>query len=327
MDKKAKDIHYKQAGLVGASGTLQHALEEAVKHLPMSNDRLELLGVNANERRVLLHPRHHDAMLCLTMSSYVQGTQQPIVGIAPKHKDWPIHQVNPPQLAGADKTEFLDGYLYFGVWKNHVVFLPTRSCGSEQLEDHLNWLLRKCPHWPEKGLVSLNDRSPSEYRDKKFKHVQALKLDVPLNGQPTQQPIDGGRQATGSKTVQIPTVKATLEGIRNFVMQLGGKLPEDLLIEDTFDPNDMHVKLEVTCRKKGLERSGPLLDVLANSLRHIHTDLVRFKFEDGTELKGSDLKTQKQVRLECSGNMPVPTQVDKAMHIYLRELVDSGTIV
>lgn len=78
MDKEAKDIHYKEAGLAGASGTLQHALEEAVKHLPMPNDRLELLGLNVKEWRVLLHPRHHDAMLCLTMSSYVQGTQQSI---------------------------------------------------------------------------------------------------------------------------------------------------------------------------------------------------------------------------------------------------------
>ena len=126
--------------------------------------------------------------------------------------------------------------------------------------------------------------------------------------------------------VRSHSLRTTMDGIRNFIAQLGGKLPEDFLGDEAFDPNDINVKLEVTCRKKGLERSGPFVDVLANSLRHVQTELVKFKFEDGTELKGTDLKTHRQVRLECSGNMPVPQQADKAIHDYLQELVSKGTI-
>jgi hypothetical protein len=65
---------------------------------------------------------------------------------------------------------------------------------------------------------------------------------------------------------------------------------------------------------------------MANALRHVETDLVKFKFVDGTELKGSDLKTRKPFRMDCTGSMPVPQQVDKAIEAYLQELLDKGTI-
>jgi hypothetical protein len=97
MEKKTKEIHYKHAGFTGpkVSIDLQAAVEEALKHLSLPESRLETLGTNGDEARVLLDPRHHQAQLCVTMSSYVQGTQQPIVGISPKQKIWPI-----PAVAG-----------------------------------------------------------------------------------------------------------------------------------------------------------------------------------------------------------------------------------
>ena len=327
MEKKQKDLHYKKAVLNGARGTLQKALEDALKHLPMPEKRLEMLGPNRDEGRVLLHPRHTHAVLCLTMSAYIKGTLQPIMGIAPKLSDWPIRQVEPPALPGTSETEFLDGYLYLGVWKNHVVFLPTRSCASEQLEDHLNWLLRQNPAWPEGALVSLNDRPPQAYRDKKFQHVRAFKLEAPLEskivqvGQPNEQ-----ETAVSTQSVKCQPGGPTWEGLRSVISQLGGNLPEDLLLDESFDPKDVQVTVQVTCRKRALDRSGPLLDVLANSLRHVTADVVEFTFDDGTKLRGADLKTRTSIRLECSGNMPVPTQVDKAMHDYLQDLIRKQTI-
>lgn len=329
MEKKTKEIHYKHAGFTGpkVSIDLQAAVEEALKHLSLPESRLETLGTNGDEARVLLDPRHHQAQLCVTMSSYVQGTQQPIVGISPKQKIWPIRQVAAPNLPGAAATEFLDGYLLFAVWKNHVVLMPTRSCGPEHLEDHLNWLLKKWPHWPDGAVVSLNDRSPQEYRDRKFHHVQAFKLNLPLNAGAGAASAAVPSEGTASaKTMKFRPKGVTWDALTSFIGQFGGKLPEDLLFDNSFDSNDLNIKLEVTCKKRGLDRSGPVLDVLANSLRHVKEDVVRFTFDDGTELKGSDLKTHTSIRIECSGNMPVVQQVDKAMHDYLRELVERGTI-
>lgn len=322
MDKKPKDLHYKTATLASAKGTLQKWLEEVlnIKHLP--EERHEKLGLNGDEGRVLLDPRHHQAVLCLTMSTYVQGTLQPIMGMTPGAPNWPIRQVEPPKLPGSKETEFLDGYLFLGVWKNHVVFLPTRSLGSQELEDHLAWLLRHHPHWPENSVVQLNDLSPQEYRQKKFKHVQVFKMESPLEAKQTEKKATTAH----TRTIQFQPAGATWEGLKSFIGQLGGALPEDDLHLESFDPKDIHVKVEVTCRKKALERSGPVLDMLANSLRHVTTDVVRMKFDDGTELKGSELKTRHPIRVECSGNMPVPTQVDRAIHDYLQELIQKGTI-
>ncbi len=65
---------------------------------------------------------------------------------------------------------------------------------------------------------------------------------------------------------------------------------------------------------------------MANSLRHVTQDIVRVEFEDGTELKGSQLKTKHTIRIDWSGRMPVPTQVDKAIYDYLQELIEGGKI-
>jgi len=68
------------------------------------------------------------------------------------------------------------------------------------------------------------------------------------------------------------------------------------------------------------------MDVMVNSLCHVIMDVVCFVFEGGIELKGLDLKIYKKFYLECSGAMPVPQQVDKAIHAYLQELVEKGTV-
>lgn len=68
------------------------------------------------------------------------------------------------------------------------------------------------------------------------------------------------------------------------------------------------------------------MDVMANSLRHVTSNLVKFEFEDGSELKGADLKTRKSIRLDWVGSLPIPNQVDKAIFLYLQELIQKGTV-
>ena len=330
MDKKYKELHYKRAVLHGAKGTLQTMLEGVLKQLPLPKDRLESLGLNGDEGRVVVHEHHHQAILCATMTTYEKGALQPIMGITPEAKDWPIKQVEPPKMPGTKETEFLDGYLFLGVWKNDVIFLPSKSCSSEHLEDYLNSLLKKKDHWPSGAYLSLDDRPPQAVREKNFQHIQAFNLQTTLGAKPgdTEAPENEGAKAS-STTVTTQHFKpegGAWGAIRSLIKMLGGTLPEDMLLETDFDPNDVRIKLEVTCAKRKLERAGPIMDVMANSLRHVTSDIVKFTFEDGTELKGSDLKTHKKFYLECSGAMPVPQQVDKAIHAYLQELVEKGTI-
>lgn len=332
MEKKYKELHYKRAVLHGVKDTLQHALDGVLKEHKLPLDRLEKLGLNGDEGRVIVHEHHHKAILCATMTSYEKGALQPIMGIAPKSTDWPIQLCEPPKLAGTNETEFLDGYLFLGVWKNHIIFLPSRSCTSQHLEDYLNSLLRKKPNWPDGALVSLDDRPPKEIRGKKFEHVQTMTFNTTLGSrvvESEESPAEGKTKEvveTTVKTVHFKPDGESWEALKTLVGLFGGKLPEDILLDSDFNPDDVNVKVEVSCAKRKLEKAGPIMDVMANALRHVETDLVRFKFEDGTELKGSDLKTRKPFRLECTGSMPVPQQVDNAIETYLQELLDVGTI-
>jgi len=332
MEKKNKELHYKRAVIHGTKSTLQHALDGVLKEHKLPQNRLEKLGLNGDEGRVIVHEHHHKAILCATLTTYEKGALQPIMGIAPKAADWPIKLVEPPKLPGANETEFLDGFLFLGVWKNHIIFLPSRSCTSEHLEDYLNCLLQKKSNWPQGALVSLDDRPPKEIRQKKFEHVKTMTFNTTLGSSlvESQQPAVTAKTKevthTMIKTVHFKPAGASWKALKNFVGIFGGKLPEDILLDSDFDPNDVNVKVEVSCAKRKLEKAGPIMDVMANALRHVETDLVKFKFEDGTELKGSDLKTKKPFRMDCTGSMPVPQQVDKAIETYLQELLDRGTI-
>lgn len=170
-------------------------------------------------------------------------------------------------------------------------------------------------------MVSLNDRPPQALRDREFKRVQAFKLNAPLQIGYRQS---GSEEAT-NHLLQIRPRGGAWDAIKDLIKQIGGDFPEDIVLDD-LNPDDVHVTLQVTCRKRGLERSGPLLDILANSLRHVTSEVVQFEFDDGTKLKGTDLKTRTSIRVECAGNLPVPTEVDKAIHEYLMKLVDEEII-
>jgi len=332
MEKKSKELHYKRAVLHGTTDTLQHALEGVLKQHKLPHDRLESLGLNGDEGRVIVHEHHHAAILCATLTTYEKGALQPIMGITPKSADWPIKLVEPPKLAGSNETEFLDGYLFLGVWKNHVLFLPSRSCSSEHLENYLNWLLQKKTHWPQGAFVSLDDRPPKEVREKKFQHVQAMTFNTTLGSniaEPQPTTVVAKTKVTTQTKVQTTQFRpngASWDALKTFIGMFGGKFPEDIILENDFNPDDVSVKVEVSCAKRKMETAGPVMDVMANALRHVETNLVKFKFEDGTELKGIDLKTRKPFRMECHGSMPVPQQVDKAIETYLQELLDKGTI-
>jgi hypothetical protein len=332
MEKKVKEVHYKRAVLHGAKTTLQHALDAVLKEHKLPQDRLEKLGLNGDESRVMVHEHHHKAILCSTMTSFEKGALQPIMGIVPDSANWPIHLSKPAKMEGSKETEFLDGYLFLGVWKNHVIFLPSRSCTSENLEDYLNWLLRKKTHWPQGALVTLDDRPPKEIRDKKFKHVKTMTFNTTLGSRvvETEPPADGAKPKTFTqttvKTVNFKPDGASWEALKNLIGIFGGKLPEDILLDSDFNPDDVNVKVEVSCAKRKLEKAGPIMDVMANALRHVETDVVKFQFEDGTELKGTDLKTRKKFTFDCTGSMPVPQQVDKAIEAYLQDLIEKGTV-
>jgi hypothetical protein len=323
MERKTKELHYKRAVLQGVNTTLQLALEDIFNAVPLPEGRLEYLGLNNDEGRVMLDERHHQALLCTTMTTYTKGALQAIMGRKAQSRNWPIRQTLPPSLPGADETEFLDGILFFGVSNNHVVFLPSRSCTSENLEDYLNYLLSMEPNGPGGPVVSLNDRSPREYRRKRFKHVRGFTINTEL---------DAKSRAHREKTKKTSTLTFTpvghaWEAVKSLIAQIGGQLPEDeILLEEDFDPEDVHVKIEISSHKKDLETSGPFLDVLANSLRHVESDVVRVEFDDGTILRGDQLKTKKAIRLDCSNNMPVANQVDTAIHGYLQELLKSGMV-
>ncbi|MDB6032501.1 MAG: hypothetical protein JWM16_2839 [Verrucomicrobiales bacterium] len=302
MDRKNKEVHYKKAVIQNGKGNLQSYLEAALNEFPMPGFRVEWLGADSSEGRVMLDERHHSGMLCVTMTSHTRGALQAVMGIAEKANTWPIRQVKPPTLAGTEKTEFLDGYLFFGVWKNHVLVQPSRGCSIEALEEHLNHFLRLSAKWPVNAHVTIEDSAPQEYRNKGFTQVQAFKLDVPVQTRPVTTRIDKVR----SDTVKFRPTGAAWEGLKAIIKQLGGKLPEDSLIDGSFGAEDVHIKVEVTRRKKALDTAGSFMDVLGNSLRHVTSDVVKIKFEDGTELKGSDLKTKKAVRIDCLGkHLPV----------------------
>lgn len=329
MEKKYKELHFKRAVLHGTTQTLQELLEKQSKAVPLPDQRIEALGLNGSEARVILHYRHRSSVLCATMASFEKGALQPILGMKPDAPDWSIELSAPVSLPGATDTEFLDGYLFLGIWKNNVVFLPSRSCTSKDLEDHLNHILREIR---DNLFLTLDDRPTREVREKSFENIRSLSVNTTLGA--ATEPVLGHpngenhveTDSENVKTSRFRFVGQGIEGLKSIFESVGGKFPEDILTDGNFNPEDVTIKILVSCPKRKMEMAGPVMDVMANAFRHVETDVVKFKFQDGTQLSGTQLKSKKQIRIDCVGSMPVTTQVEQEIESYLRELIEQGTI-
>jgi hypothetical protein len=309
---------------------LQKDLLKALALRPKAKSRLERLGAGGEEARLINETRHHSSMLCGSLHRFTAGAAQVIISIDDDATEWAIEQMVPPPTETAKHREFVEGLLFFGIWKNHVILLQSMACRANQFEDYVNWLFNPAtegapPSEPREPIM-LNDLMPQRIRREPFTHVEKITLFTGLESKVVEEPATV-KTSTEVKSIKFKPTNDMWKGLKAIFRDLGSDLIDDIPLENALEKDDVHVRLELYCSKKSIVTAGSVLNHLASSLRNVEEQAYKIRFTDGRELKGEELKVSKYWPMDCVNNIPVMTQLHKSMFEYLKELVDTGIVV
>ena len=337
MEKKAKTLVYKIATGARPGSTLQEDLVAALRAKPMAKSRVEKLGINQDEARLINETRLHSTMFCGALQRFTAGAAQIIISIDEAATEWPIEQLLPPPTAKAKHREFIDGLLFFGIWKNHVVLLQSSACRASQFEDYLNWLFN--PTHDVSGAseansgaasetrepIMLNDLVPGNIRAEPYENVEKITL---LSGLESKiMAPRGGASIADVRSRKFTPTKEVWKAIRGIFKQVGADVLDEIPLDSALNDSDIKVRLELFCSKKAAMTAGPVMNQLATSLRNVDEDVYKVQLSNGLELKGENLKVSKLWTMECANNVPVMQQLHRCMFDYLKELIDTGVVV
>jgi hypothetical protein len=333
MQRESKKLTYKFASGLSNGDTLQSVLTGCLRSYKKSKDRVELLGPNGEEMRFINVSRQNKGMLLGVFHKLTRGSGQYIIDMADAADAWNVELIT-AKLSEKDKREFIEGSLYFGIWKNNVVMHQTNPCRADQLQDYATWfitkwLARKGSGAVQAPLIALSDPLPKSIRKKAGRPVKSIRLGGALQTGPVKQDASGGTTTviTRAGGQLIPKGKMW-EGVKNFFAAFGTPLPTDLSLDGALGDNDIKVSLELSCSKKNAQTTaGEALSVFGRALSH--ADNVDFEIElaDGTKIRPRELKVEKFVRVDCVQKQPVIEPLFNSMIEWMGELVDSQTVI
>jgi hypothetical protein len=327
MQRESKKIAYKLAAGLPNGQTLQEILKKALQKYKRTADRLENLGADGSDVRFINANRQHQAVTFGLFHKVTKGAAQHVIDMEQKGDEWSLQSVT-AKSATRPAGEFVEGTLFFGIWKNHVLLHQTISCRSDHFEDYVSWLIGKAKDGSSEGaspLVSLSDPLPKKIRAKDLMPVKNIKLHSDVDSR--EIPRKQTRTETTSTAVNVPAGEAW-EGVKAILRSLGTKLPPQFNLDSALARDELKVTLELKCTKKSARATaGELLRQLGHSLSHTPGDFYTITLADGTILRAKELKVETHVRVECADKLPVPESMFKAMMEYLQELIENETII
>lgn len=332
MKSESKKLAYKLAN--GCNGeTLQDMLASAIKKYPKPKKRLQQLGADGSDVRFIAYAHTNEGMLIGVFHKLTKGKAAQVIEMADERDEWPVKMMS-PKANPKDVSEFIEGTLFFGVWKNHVVLHQTTSCRAESFEDYLSWLLSRQSEeqsgagTPAAILVELTDPLPPEVRKKSKVPVRK----VILGGNVKAKLIDpttkrAKSSVTSTKAFFRPTGKIW-EAILAIMSEVSNSIPDDIRLADALGNNDLRASLELSCTKKNSDSSaGQVLTALGSALRNSDSTDYKVQLADNSEITREKMKVQDNFGVECVNKLPVHQSMFKRIVEYMAHLVDNQTII
>lgn len=323
MQRETKKLIYKQAEGSGRK-TLQDRLTSALKRFKKPKSRLEEMGTSGSEVRFVAYWRTSGPAITGVFHKLTKGRAQEVIDMNPDGDEWAVSLVS-AKLGGKELSEFIEGTLFFQVWKNHVILHQTASCRSEHFEQHLSWLLDKHASDEADGgpvqatLIALVDPATKIVRRKSKTAVKKITIGAPLLTKPVSE------KATSIKKYFTPTGDLW-KGVQLIFGALNVELPE-VRVDGSLADNDIRASLELfTSKKKSGLAAGEVLGVLGRQLSHSDA-AYKTELADGSIITHEMVKVSREFRVDCSDRHPVHASLFKSMMEYMMALVDEEIII
>lgn len=324
-----KTFHYKVARYkVDGKRSLEDDLLRAVRSKRLTKDRFELQEASGvKEYRLINSLEEGDGQSFGVVIGYTEGVHQAVVAIQDDAEFLDVQTIAPRLEDPAQRAEFMNGLLYFGVKRNHLVILASQQLTLSRFEQHVNWILGFTRPGGERVLFS--DPVAGEYREKRFVGLKAITFETEIEFTATddEQPSDG----TASTQVSVSGLGMDL--LENLFKGLG-LAPPKVDFMGGIPPHELVVTLDVRAKgSRAKDKDGRVvptagLDAFALALRNIEDGEIpaTLEFKDSSKLSASDLKLRTKVSVEHVDGVLKASSVRDLMSRWFTEMVTEKVI-
>jgi hypothetical protein len=316
-ENRPKTLYYKRAEFFSHDAELMKVLQAAMKKHTTAKSRFQRLGTDKKGARLLNHFESIGTAVCGTLIEFTEGNLQPIVELAEDATELPVSMLGAP----GDRTQFIEGTLFFLVSGNHVILATSKSVRSGQAEQYLDWLLREQAKLvPSHSRVLLQEHVKSDSR-RRFNNVKSVRIT------PDYVNTDGAAPVTPEVREHFKLRGTLLHAVVEMLKTSSNRaLPKDLDINTALAERRLRATVEVSYNGKMPEDGVPLLDSLAAALRHADDVEYTVDVKGVGQVKSGELRLQQEVIVPFSDGLPVPARLYVAMHEWLTQLLTSGEI-
>ncbi|WP_434701563.1 hypothetical protein [Pseudomonas sp. D1-36] len=301
-----KTIHYKRA-VISGGGNLQEILarvfaDESPAH--RVGQRKEIVNADTASFRVVNHKRDYNGMLFCQMIYFEPGRSQAYITLNEDADSYALDALTNEALNNIEgpfdrerhRREFVDSFLYFGVFENHLVVLQSSQLRSRELEAHLGWLIGSFGGVAVGTAIILQDQ-PSQETYERIARAPVKKIQIGAPITTAQNIPEGERQP--EPLAQQEEVEVNARRVRFFPTGFAGDVIKAAMgadwfnrldLEEDLDDANLKVSLEITYLRQTTRIGQVVIDNIATSLRHAEEADVRVELAGGGELKGGDLR-------------------------------------
>jgi len=270
---RTKDLRYQHAFFLKDSGkTLQQHMDAARARLKLASGRAQKMGNDEDNVRLWNRRSTRGLLTCGMFHSYERGRSQLVIEMNDGAEEYTLEAADPPKpKAKESKTEFNEGLLFFGVYKNHVILLQSSALRQSAFDEYLNWFLQDATDEMEKeNRVELRDMLPKKLRQRNVPPLKSIILTPPLHTEPT----DGAPQRSAGRT-RVKDLSLRLNQndwgwMRTVLEGMGADVPQELRLDGEFNPARVQVEIHLRWKGRDKEREEtPMLDTILHAFRDV----------------------------------------------------------
>lgn len=343
-ESKQKAVHYKRAVIKNSCSSLQTILEDAVGvggAFEKVDHRQEYLvpGDDTGGARFINKSTNFKTLFFGQLISFEKGRSQALLTMNGNVSFYNIKSITSSQIAissdkddegeeqvdGA-KREFVDSFLYFGVYGNHLVMMQSSALRSKDLETHLNWLLKSAGVLDSTAEIILQDKPTEEaFRQLQNAPVKSIKIGAPVKGSAVE---NASNETSLMEVNQVRKIKFMPEGKGGDVIAaaVGENWVEKLDLKEALDEANLQVQIEITYLRKTTKRGQQVIDSIATSLRHMDDEDFQIELKGGGVLAGKDLRLSGNLSVKYHNGLVDEDDLYLKMHKWLNSKISLGDI-
>jgi len=343
-ESKQKAVHYKRAVIKNSCSSLQTILEDAVGvggAFEKVDHRQEYLvpGDDTGGARFINKSTNFKTLFFGQLISFEKGRSQALLTMNGNVSFYNIKSITSSQIAissdkddegeeqvdGA-KREFVDSFLYFGVYGNHLVMMQSSALRSKDLETHLNWLLKSAGVLDSTAEIILQDKPTEEaFRQLQNAPVKSIKIGAPVKGSAVE---NASNETSLMEVNQVRKIKFMPEGKGGDVIAaaVGENWVEKLDLKEALDEANLQVQIEITYLRKTTKRGQQVIDSIATSLRHMDDEDFQIELKGGGVLAGKDLRLSGNLSVKYHNGLVDENDLYLKMHKWLNSKISLGDI-